>query len=69
MRKKPRELQQKIADLCGLRQEAISISRIGDDGNFGATVIAGVTGVRDRAQQDIERICGQLRSKYKLAKF
>ena len=37
------------ADLCGLRQEAVSVSKIGDDGNFGATVIAGVTGPRDRA--------------------
>jgi hypothetical protein len=37
------------ADLCGLRQEAVRIGKIGDHGNFGATVIAGVTGARDRA--------------------
>lgn len=66
MTKKSRELKQKIADLSGLRQDAISIYKIGDNGDFGATVIAGITGAKDRAQRQIETICDQLRSRYKI---
>jgi hypothetical protein len=65
--KTSRELQQMIADLSGLPPTIISVHKIGDTGNFGATVIAGVTGVSGGAHQsNIETICDQLRLKYRL---
>jgi hypothetical protein len=33
-----------------VQQDVFSIHKIGDDGDFGATVIAGITGLRDRAR-------------------
>ncbi len=61
------ELQRMIADESGLPLSVVSVHKIGDDGNFGATVIAGVTSVSGGAHQsNVEAICARLRLKYRL---
>jgi len=62
-----REIQRLIADLSGLSPNIISVHKIEDAGNFGATVIAGIAIVGDGSQQSrIETICDHLRLKYRL---
>jgi hypothetical protein len=65
--KTSRELQQIIADLSGLPPTYISVSKIGETGNFGAIVLA-FAAIRNIGthQSNIETICGQLRLKYRL---
>ena len=61
------EIRRLIADQSGLTPNIISVHKIGDAGNFGATVIAGIAVVGDGAQQSkIETICDHLRLKYGL---
>ena len=62
-----REIQRLIADLSGLGPNIISVHKIEDAGNFGATVIAEIAIVGDGSQQSrIETICDHLRLKYRL---
>ncbi len=62
-----RELEQMIADLSGLRPNFVTVFQIGQDGNFGAKVIAGIEQASDGGQQaNIEAICDRLRLKYRL---
>ena len=61
-----RELEQMIADLSGLRPNVIAVHKIGREGNFGATVIAGIGHVSAGQQSNIEAICDRLKLKYRL---
>lgn len=61
------ELQQIVADEGGLSLGVVKIIKIGDEGDFSATVIGGHALVRGGARQsDIEAICDRLRLKYRL---
>ena len=56
-----------IADLSGLRPNVIAVHKIGQEGNFGAKVVAGIEQASDGGQQaNIEAICDRLRLKYSL---
>src|SRR4051794_29378528 len=65
--KTSQELREIVADLAGLSPSVINVHKIADVGNFGATVIAGVTSVGGGAHQsNVEAICDRLRLKYRL---
>jgi hypothetical protein len=65
--KTSRELQQIVADQSRLPPTYISVFKIGETGNFGATVLA-FAAIRNigRHQSNMETICDQLRLKYRL---
>jgi hypothetical protein len=61
------ELQRMFADESGLNPGVISVYEIGDDGDFGASVIGGIALIRNGTEQSkIEAIRDRLRLKYRL---
>ena len=65
--KTSRELKQMICDQSRLPPSIVSVQKMGNAGDFTATVIAGVKVVSGaELQSQVEAICDLLRLKYKL---
>jgi hypothetical protein len=61
------QLEEMIADLAGFAATAIDVVKVGNNGDFSATLIGTAASVsKSRAQSDIEVVCRQLRLKFKL---
>ena len=61
------QLEEMIAELAGFSATSIDVVKVGNSGDFHATVIGTVAAVSpSRAQSDVEAICRQLRLKFKL---
>ena len=65
--KTAQQLEEMIADLTGFNATSIDAIKIGNSGDFSATVLGAVAAVsKSRAQSDVEAACRQLRMKFKL---
>ena len=61
------QLEQIIADFTGLYVTAIHVTKVGNSGDFNATVVGTVAFVNaSRAKSDIEVACRQLKQRFKL---
>jgi hypothetical protein len=61
------QLEEMIADLAGFNATSIHVSKVGNAGDFRATMVGTVAAVSaSRAQSDIDAISAKLRLKFRL---
>ena len=61
------QLEQMIAELTGFDAKIIDVTKVGNSGDFSATLIGTVAAVsKSRAQSDVDAACRQLKLKFKL---
>jgi hypothetical protein len=61
------QLEEMIADLTGFNARAIDVTKVGNSGEFNASIVGSVAAVsKARAHADVEAACRQLNLKFKL---